>query len=136
MIIRLSSATAAIMAQALADAFDAGTGPGYWDFYTGPMPATPAAAITSQTKLGTVTLSDPCATVDGGVITFNLIVQDNQADAGGVATFVRGFDGDGLVVSDFDVGDMASNAFVKMNTTTVVEGGPIMVETAVLTVGV
>lgn len=137
MIVRISARVGALMAQALAAAFDASaTDPGYWEFYAGAMPATPDTALTSQIKLGTVTLSDPCATVDGGTITFNLIVQDNMADAGGVATFVRGFDGDGLVVSDFDVGDMASNAFVKMNTTTVVEGGPILVETAVLTVGV
>lgn len=136
MIIRLSSATAAIMAQALADAFDAGTGPGYWDFYTGPMPATPATALTTQTKLGTVTLSDPCATVSGGTITFAPITQDNQADAAGVAAFVRGFDGAGNVVADFDIGDQASNAFVKMNTVTTIVGGPIMVESAVLTVGV
>lgn len=136
MIIRLSSATAAIMAQALADAFDAGTGPGYWDFYTGPMPATPATAITTQTKLGTVTLSDPCAIVSGGTITFAAITQDNMADAAGDAVFVRGFDSAGNAVADFDVGNQASDAFVKMNTVTVITGGPIMVESAVLTVGV
>lgn len=136
MMIRISSATAAIMAQAIADAFDAGAGAGYWDFYTGPMPATPAAAITTQTKLGTVTLSDPCATVSGGTITFAPITQDNSADAAGDAVFVRGFDSEGNTVADFDVGNQASDAFVKMNTVTVIEGGPIMVETAVLTVGV
>lgn len=135
-IIRISNAVRNLMAQQLAAAFDSGTGPGYIQFYTAPMPASPSTAITTQDLLGTVTLSDPAAvTVADGVITFDDITLDTGADASGDTVWARGFNGDAVVVSDFDVSDLAGNGAIKLNTTTIYVGGPIMLDSLTITVG-
>lgn len=133
---KLASSPLGVMAAALLADLDAPVLPFYAELYVGAVPATPATALTTQVKLGTVTGSaDPSATNTGGVITFNPIVQDNAADANGVAGFLRIFKGDGTVWADADVGDLASNATCKMNTTTVVAGGPIRVNAFTLAIG-
>lgn len=135
MIVRLDAATLSMMAQAIIASFDAGTGPATLVFYTGPQPSSVSVAVTSQTLLGTLTFSDPCGTELNGTITFNPIAQDNAADAAGIAVWARVYDSDGVARADFDVGDEASEAVIKMNTTTVVEGGPILISSFTLTVG-
>jgi hypothetical protein len=108
----------------------------YMGVYDGTIPATPATAITSQVLLGSVTMSaDPSATVSGNIITFNPINQDNSADTGGTATWIRIFKGDGSTWADVDVGTLASSATAKMNSTTVVAGGPIRVNSFTISIG-
>lgn len=85
--------------------------------------------------LGTLTLSQPCATLVDGEATFNTITEDPAADDNGECTFVRLVDGDDNLVIDLPVGDLASSAPVKVNTTTFVQGGPIRVTSAVLIEG-
>ena len=135
-IFRLATAPLGIMAAALIADLDAASVPFYARLYTGTIPATPAASLSGNTLLGTVTgAADPSATNSGGLITFNPVVQDDAADASGTATFMRVFKGDDTVWADLDVGDLASSCTAKMNTVTVVAGGPIRVNAFTIAVG-
>lgn len=121
--------------QVIADAIDAGASdPGYMEIYDGTQPAT-GAAVTDQTLLGMVTFSKPCAaSITGGVLTFDDITGSN-AVADGIATWVRVYDGDDVFVLDMDVGGPGDGASVTLNTTFVVEDGPISVVSAVIIEG-
>ncbi len=133
---KLAGTPLGAMAAALIADLDAAALPFYAEAYAGALPASPATAIGAQTKLGTVTGSaDPSATNSAGLITFNPIAQDDAADTGGVVSFLRIFKGDGSVWADADVGDLASSATCKMNTTTVVAGGPIRVNAFTIAIG-
>lgn len=133
---KLANAPLGVMAAALVSDLDAAATPFYAEAYTGSIPATPATAITSQVKLGTITGSaDPSATNSAGLITFNPMVQDDAADASGTWTWIRLFKGDGTVWADLDVGDLASSATAKANTVTVVAGGPLRVNAFTIQIG-
>lgn len=123
------------VAQAIVDALNAAAGVCTIEFYTGAQPATPETAITDQVLLGVVTCSDDVAAAAGGVVTFNPIAQDDQANAGGQATWARLRDGAGVARGDFPVTDNAGAGPVKMNTTTIVAAGPISVESFTIAVG-
>lgn len=131
--IKLTTALRDAMGDLILAALNAGSGAGVIKFYTGTQPAGPGTAVTSQTLLGTLTFSDPAGATSGGVITFDTITQDAAADASGTATWVRLTDSTGAAVIDGDVTTNAGTGFVKMNTTSVIEGGPIQIASATLT---
>ena len=115
------------------DAIDAGAGAGVVEIYDGTRPAT-GAAVTTQTLLGTVTCGDPsAANATGGVLTFNSFTEDSAADADGTATWGRILDSDDTFVTDLSVG--TSSADLIMNTTAVVTGGPIRIDSGTITEG-
>ena len=105
--------------------------------YRGPctQPASPAQAVTSQVLLATLTLSSPCASYAGGAITFGAVSQDSAADADGVATWCRLSDGGGVAVIDLDVSSNAGAGALKLNTTSIITGGPVVVTSLVITLG-
>lgn len=135
MYLKLNPAAASALADELLAQIDAGAGAATIKFYTGTPPATPAAAITSQTLLGTLTCSAPAATQDAGTITFDTITQDSAADASGTAAWARVCDGDGAGVIDVDVTNAAGDGVIKLNTVTIVAGGPILLTSLVLLMG-
>lgn len=114
------------------DAIDAGSGPGIIDVYSGTKPAGPDSAVTSQTKLGTLTFSDPCGSIANGELTFGAITQDSSADATGTATWARISTSAGTAVIDLDVGVIGGTASVQMNTTAIVATGPISITSGVI----
>lgn len=136
-IFRLAASAKGVMAAALIADLDDQVAPWYGEVYAGTMPADITTAISGQTKLGTVTGSaDPSATQSSGVITFNPIVEDSAADATGTASFMRIFKGTSNAIwADLDLGDLASSATGKMNTVSVVAGGPIRVNSFTISVG-
>lgn len=117
----------------IATAIDAGAAAGTLTIYSGVRPASGGAATTI---LGTLTFSDPCApAAAGGVLTFSAITEDSSADTDGTATWARAEDSDGNWVMDMDVSESGGGAEVILNTTTIVTGGPIRVDSASLTAG-
>jgi hypothetical protein len=132
--IGLSTTIRTARATVIRDAFDADTNPGYLRFYTSPRPAT-GAAITSQTLLGTLTFSKPCGTVSNGVLTFDAIASDTNADANGTAVWARGFDGAGNFVADFDITDNAGVGPIKLNNVAIVAGGTISITSGTIAEG-
>lgn len=102
------------------------------EFYDGTQPAGPGTAVSTQTKLGTLTGGSPFAgATSSGVITANAITQDSAADATGTATWARIKTSGGTAVLDLSVG--TSNADIIMNTTAIVAGGPILVNSLTIT---
>lgn len=129
MTMTLATALRTARAQDIVDAIDAGATPGYMEIYTAPRPAT-GAAITTQTKLGTLTFSQPCGTVAAGVITLGTITGDDAADATvdpgtDLPLWSRVYDGAGTFVNDWDVTAAGGGGDVLLNTVNIVTGGPI-----------
>lgn len=133
--IHLLPADRTAMATALRTALDSGAAACTLEFYDGAMPAGPATAVGAQVKLGTLTCSDPLGSEAAGALTFGAITQDDAADASGTATWARLKDGDGVARGDFDVTNAAGAGTIKLNTTTIVAGGPIRVTSFVITMG-
>ena len=135
MILRLIPALRSAIAELWISYFDAGAGPAIIEFYTGAIPTALGDALTDQVKLGTLTCSDPAATQTAGVITFGTITQDSGADASGTAAWAYIKDSAGAIVNAVDVTDAAGDGFIKVNTTTIVAGGPIAITSLTFTVG-
>ena len=119
---------------AIRDALDSGTGPGVIEFYTGTQPTSPDVGVTSQVLLGTLTLSDPCGTVSAKTLTFSAITQDSSADNSGTATWVRLKNSSGVAVFDGDVTPSGGGGFVQMNSTSIIQSGPIIISSATLSI--
>lgn len=135
MILRFVTTLRSAIANLIISACDAGGGACYIEFYTGAIPTNLGDALTTQVKLGTLVCSDPSASQDSGLITFAAITQDSAADAGGTAAWVYIKDSTGAIVAAGDVTDAAGTGFVKLNTTTIVAGGPIAMSSLTITVG-
>ena len=131
----ISTAAGGDCATAIKNRIDGGAGAGVIKCYDGSMPASPDDAITSQTLLGTLTLSDPCGSVSGKTLTFSVITQDSAADASGSIVFCRVEDSAGNAIIDGDASVTAGTGMFKFNTTTVVAGGPIAMTSGTITVG-
>lgn len=134
-VMKLLAADRTALATALRDLWDDQSGPCTLEFYDGSMPAGPATAIGIQVLLGTLTCSDPLGSEASGVLTFDTITQDSAADASGTASWARLRDGSGAARADFDVTNTVGTGVIKLNTTTIVIGGPIEVDSFVVTIG-
>lgn len=133
-ILRLAVALQTSCITPIQTAIDAGGGAGTIEIYNGTIPATVATAVTSQTKLGTLTFSDPCGSVTSGVLTMSAITQDSSADATGTATWARIKDSTGAAVADIDVTSTGGGGVLQLNTVNIVIGGPILISSFVLSV--
>src|SRR5690606_12879916 len=113
---------------------DAGDGPGLLNIYSGTRPANPDTAVTDQTLLAQLTLSDPSASAaSGGVLTFSEITDDSSADASGTATWFRVTDSGGNAVIDGDVDTSGSD--LNLNSTSIVQGGTVEISSFTITGG-
>lgn len=132
-IITLSATAAGHVLTAINNDLNLGSGAGTIKLYTGTKPADPDTAITSQTLLGTLTLSDPAGTVSGRTLTFGTVTMDSAADATGTATWARLADSSAVAVIDIDITTTGGGGFGQMNTTSIVIGGPITAPSVVIT---
>lgn len=138
MTIKLATAARNSRAQVLADAIDAGSAGGVLTIYSGTRPATAGGAIDPFTNLvlGELTFSHPCkSSIDNGVLTFASIAQDAAANNSGTATWARITNSDGGFVMDMDVTNNSGNGDIKLNSTDIIQGGPISIISASLTEG-
>lgn len=126
-IVRLAVPIQTAFITQLLTALDAGGGPGIVEIYNGTIPATVATAVTTQTKLGTLTLSDPAGTVTDGMLTLSAITQDSSADASGTATWARLKDSTGAAVADVDITTTGGGGTLQMNNISIVAAGPILI---------
>ncbi|MEE9573507.1 MAG: hypothetical protein V3W20_10695 [Candidatus Neomarinimicrobiota bacterium] len=117
------------------DAIDNAATPGKIEIYSGTRPAT-GVAITDQTLLATILFADPCApNAVAGVLTFDADpdLEDDDAAAGGTATWARILDGDDTFVTDADVGTSGSD--INLNSTNITAGGIVRITSGTLTIG-
>ncbi len=135
MIIRMCEALRNARAQAIIDAINYGMGNGTMEVYTAPMPDVSGAAITTQTKLGTLTFAQPAGTVSAGILTFTVLSDDSNADADGDTAWVRINDGNGDWVIDADATLNSGDGFVRMPILAVYAGGVIRITGGTLVEG-
>ncbi len=129
-VLRNSTTLRNALANAVKTAIDAGAGAGTIKIYSGSMPATPQDAATG-TLLATLTFSKPSfGAAATGVITANAIPQVNAGNTG-TAGYARIADSDGNAIMDVDVG--TSGATINLNTTSIVNGGPVAITSATIT---
>lgn len=115
---------------------DAGVGAGLLRLYDGTRPATADTAVSTQTLLAELTLSDPsfpAASGTPGSMVANTITDDPSANASGTATWFRIVDSGGNAVVDGDVGLTAED--LVMDNVVVVAGSSVSVSSATLTAG-
>lgn len=109
---------------AMLDRVDLGSGAATLSFYTSPLPL-PDAAISTQTLLGTVTMSDPAwGAASGRVKSANAITEAN-AVATGIPAFARMRDSAGNTRADFTCGVADSGAACILAAETMIAGLPI-----------
>jgi hypothetical protein len=112
---QLSNAAVNAEADALARLLDGG----FCDIYDGTQPATADTAISTQTKLASLGLNATSApSASAGVLTFNSITADTDADATGTAAWARCFKSDHTTaVMDVSVGTSSAN--IVLNSTAI-----------------
>ena len=82
--------------------------------------------------LAVLTLSDPCGTVSGDVLTFSTITADASADATGTAAIARIKNSSGTVIVDeLTVG--TSGTHVVLNSTSITAGQNVSISSATIT---
>ncbi len=121
-------------AQANIDMIDAGVNAGVMNFYTGPQPES-GAAITTETLLADLELSDPSGTVDEGVLIFSPVSDELSAQADGDIAWCRITDSDGNYVMDLDCGITGSGAAIIFNSLSVLLGGTVKILSGSITEG-
>lgn len=114
------------------NAIDAGAGAGTVKVYSGTVPANVGTAITDQTLLATLTLSDPGGSVSNGVLTFSAITEDSSGDANGTPTFARLADSNGNNVAQVTAG--VGSGELNFGAA-IVAGQPVQISSFVITEG-
>lgn len=112
---------------------DAGAGAGKVRIYSGSAPANVGAALSGNTLLAELPMSDPCGTVSGGVLTFSAITNDSSADATGTASFFRILDSDNNAVVQGTVS--TSGADLNFDSVSFVSGGLVEITSFTITAG-
>jgi hypothetical protein len=123
---KITNAAASAAADAVVDLCDAGAGAATLRIYDGSVPATADTALSGNTLLAQLTMSDPAfGAASNGVATANAITQDASADATGTATFFRILDSNSNVIIQGTVGTATSD--LVLNTTSIVAGATVSV---------
>ena len=104
--------------------YDAGSG----------VPEDADTAITDQTALVVFDIPDPADDVSGGVLTADTIAAA-LIGATGTAAFARAYDASGVVIGDYDVDIVDSDAAVWLDNLSLVEGAYATAVSFVVTEG-
>ncbi len=129
-VVRITDTVKGNILTQIRSAIDSGGAGGTIKIYSGSIPANPTIAPTPgiQDILGTLTFAYPeCGTIAAGVLTMNPITQDNSADANGTASWARIANSSGTTVMDVNVSVQGAGGAIQLNTTNIVAGGPIIV---------
>jgi hypothetical protein len=93
----------------------------------------PAAGGTPTTLLATIVLTNPCGDIDDGSLSLTQDAEYDLAVATGTATWGRLVTAAGQWCIDADVGNEASAAPIKIDSTGLIAGGKVSLISAVLT---
>lgn len=103
-------------------AIDGGSGAGYIEIGTTGM----------GSVLATIPLADPCGSVSGDVLTFDMPVSDTSADATGTAAAARIKDSAGnIIVSGLTVGTSGAN--INLDSTSITAGQTVTINSGTIT---
>lgn len=121
--------------QQVIDAIDGGAGAGKVRVYDGTPPANVGTALSGNTQLAELALSDPCATKTGGVLTFSTISDDVSADATGTASFFRILDSNNVAHVQGTVSVNAGGGDLQFDSVSFVTGGTVSITSFTITAG-
>ena len=128
--LKLSNNVVNTQADALSDLADNG----YLRIYDGTQPATADTAITTQVLLAELRFNATAApSATNGVLAFNAITQDSNADNTGTASWFRALKSDGSTAL-FDGAVGTSGSDINIATTAIVAGAIVGVSSFVYTV--
>ena len=128
MSLSFSTTTGNLLLTQITNQIDAGSGPGTIMIYSGTIPASGDAALSSNTQLAHLVCSKPSSAAPSAkTLTFNPITQDTSADATGVASFFRILDSNANVIVQGAVTAVGGGGDLQMNTTSIVAGGPVQI---------
>ena len=123
-----------VAVNAEADALSVLLDNGYLRIYDGTQPANADTAISTQTLLAELRFNaDAAPSAVAGVLTFNAITQDSNANNTGTASWFRALKSDGFTVM-FDGTVGTSGSDINIATTAIVAGAIVGVTSAVYTV--
>ena len=126
--IRIATDTRNGMLDAMNTKLNAGSGAAKIRIYDGTQATNANTAIGAQVLLAELPCTDPAAPASAtGTLTFSAITNDSSADATGTATWARVLDSDNNVIFDCDVTNTAGSGTLKLNTTSIVSGGPVAI---------
>lgn len=133
MTIKLSTASANAGANASVDLVDGGAGPGKFRIYNGTQPAGPDTAITTQTLLAELAMSDPgfAAAVNKVKTLDNTPILSGTGLAAGTASWFRAVDSNNVAVFDGSAG--TSGTDLILNTAEIVVGVTVEITAGTLT---
>lgn len=113
---------------------DADVGAGSLRIYAGTPPASVNAALSGNTLLAQLPLTDPAAgAAASGLLTFSAITDDSSADATGTASFFRLLDNSGDAVVQGTAG--TSGTDLILDTASITAGQTVSVTSATITEG-
>lgn len=129
MSLTLSNAVRSAMADAAVDLLDAGSGAGKIRIYDGSRPAGPGTAVSTQTLLAEITLSDPAfGSASNGVCTIaGTPLSDSSADATGTAAWFRALDSNNVACFDGSVTATGGGGDITLASTSVVSGTTVRI---------
>jgi len=128
MILHLSKRARTALAKTFRELLDGGEGPATVEVRSGKLPDG-ADAAAGGLLLGILTCSEPCADdPTDGTLRLSEIEEEKRARASGQASWARFKDGDGDTVFDCDVSGQHGGAMLELNTTAVVERGPLRID--------
>ncbi len=116
---------------------DSGAAAGKLRIYSGTPPANADAALSGNTLLAELPLSDPSfPAASSGQLTLDVtpVPEDASADATGTATFFRVLDSDNNVVMQGTVSATGGGGDLQLNTTSIVAAGPVRVTSLTISI--
>lgn len=140
MTLSISNAAAIDACDSIVDLVDIGTGTasGHLKIYAGSVPANVDTALSTQTLLADLAMSNPAfggaADVSPGArATAAAITDDSAADATGTASFFRIVNRDGTAVIQGSVTATGGGGELELNTTSIVAGAAVSVTSLTVT---
>lgn len=131
--LRLATATRNVMADAVDDRVNVGSGAATIKLYSGTQPVDANTGLSGNTLLATFTLDDPAfGAASAGTITLAGVPRNTTGVAAGTATWFRCESSDPFTIFDGDVG--TSSATLVLNTTTISVGVAVTITAGTFTV--
>lgn len=134
MTISITNAAAVVGLDAIADLVDGGSGAGTLRFYSGTVPTDADTALSGNTLLAQITLSDPAfaGSTDGtgkatAAIDTTPALTDSSANATGTASFFRILDSDSTVVVQGSVTATSGGGDIELTTVSIVASAEVTV---------
>lgn len=123
------------MLEEIISSADAGDNAAKILIYNGIIPSSADDALDDNFVLVEIECSNPCATTNGRVLTFNTLTTDNSVNRDGTATFFRLHDSNDNVILQGIVSSIGGVGNLKLPSIRLIEGGTVNINSATIILG-